>query len=275
MDELPHARVAELPSGARLAYAAYGAAGAPAVLLCRPLGGSMLLWGPFAARLAARLRVIAFDPRGVGRSSDVPPGHSTRSMARDAVALLDVLEVDRAHVFGLSLGGMVATWMAIDSPGRVDRVVLASTPADGFEPSVSGAANAWSLLRCLARPAAKAEACLVRRVLSREFRAAHPARVAELEAIARRAPSKRANLVRLALAAAGHRASPALERITADTLVLTGTLDRLLAGSSRDKLADGLRHATVAVVEHAGHDVTLERPHAVADEVLSFLAGAR
>src|SRR5690242_14422054 len=94
--------LARLPDGARLAYALHGPAGdrRTPLVLCRPLGGSMALWGEFAARLAADVPVIAFDPRGVGRSSDVPAGHTTRAMAADALALLDVLGVARAHVFG-------------------------------------------------------------------------------------------------------------------------------------------------------------------------------
>ena len=123
----------ELADGRRIAFEVSGAhAGAP-VLLLRPLLGSIAAWGPFRAVLASRARVIAFDRSGSGDSSDAPYFLGTRGMAQEAVAVLDQLGVRRAHVFGASLGGMVATWLAIDAPHRVARVCLASTPDTGLD----------------------------------------------------------------------------------------------------------------------------------------------
>ncbi|HEU4537285.1 MAG TPA: alpha/beta hydrolase [Polyangiaceae bacterium] len=240
-------------------------------MLCRPLGGSMALWGPFAERLATRLRVIAFDPRGVGASSDLPPGHSTRAMAADALGLLDALGVGRAHVFGLSLGGMVATWLAIDAPRRVDRLVLASTLPGGTAVSRHGLPRAWSFARCFAQPGPDAEACLLRRILSPEFRLARPERVAELERAVRATPARRQNLLGLALAAARHRPGPALARVESETLLLFGERDPIARSAARKGLVEGLPRSQLATVAGAGHDVSLERPEEVADEVLGFL----
>jgi 3-oxoadipate enol-lactonase len=265
--------VAELGGGARLAYALAGDPAAPPVLLCRPLGGSMALWGAFADRLATRLRVVAFDPRGVGDSSDVPRGHSTRAMAADALGLLDALGVDRAHVFGLSLGGMVATWLAVDAPGRVGRLVLASTLPEGTALSPHGLPRALSLARCLAKRGPDAEACMLRRILSPEFRLSRPERVAELERLVRATPARRQNLLRLGLAAAGHRPGAALGRVECETLLLFGERDPLARSAAREGLAGALPRATLSMVAGAGHDVTLERPEGVADEVLAFVGG--
>jgi pimeloyl-ACP methyl ester carboxylesterase len=134
----------------------------------------MAIWGDFAARLATGGRVIAFDPRGVGLSSDVPLRYSTRDMASDAVALLDGLGVDRAHVFGLSLGGMVAQWIAIDAPRRVDRLILASTLPRALAASPRALLRGAALLRCFARSGAEADVCLAMHILSSRFRAANP-----------------------------------------------------------------------------------------------------
>ncbi|HEX6244901.1 MAG TPA: alpha/beta fold hydrolase, partial [Polyangiales bacterium] len=95
-----------LEDGGHLAYREHG--DGPPILLLRPLGGSTQSWGRFADRLARRLRVISFDPRGAaGGSSRAPLRASTRDMARDARALLDHLGLARVHVYGISLGGMV------------------------------------------------------------------------------------------------------------------------------------------------------------------------
>ena len=80
----------------------------PALLLVPGIPQIASDWFPFADRLAARSHVVVYDNRGSGRS-DAPPGpYSIRQLAADAVAVLDALGIERAHVFGVSLGGMIA-----------------------------------------------------------------------------------------------------------------------------------------------------------------------
>src|SRR5690242_17456187 len=106
-------RFARLPDGGEIAYQVHGREhGDPPVLLIRPLGGSMQLWGAFLTVLSQTLRVVSFDYRGAGQSSADPTWVSTRGLARDSLRVLDHLGIGRAHVFGESLGGMTATWLA-------------------------------------------------------------------------------------------------------------------------------------------------------------------
>jgi 3-oxoadipate enol-lactonase len=84
-------------------------------------------WAPLAERLSGARRVIAFDNRGSGGSTVTPGPYSTASLAADAVALLDHLGIERADVFGMSLGGMIAQELALGWPQRVDRLVLGCT----------------------------------------------------------------------------------------------------------------------------------------------------
>jgi pimeloyl-ACP methyl ester carboxylesterase len=264
--------MARLADGARLAFAIRGRPTEdPPVLLNRPLGGSMALWGEFAARLSASFQIIEFDPRGVGASSDLPLLHSTRAMGRDAIGLLDFLGVPRAHLFGLSLGGMVASWAAIDARARVERLVLASTLSE----SVAVSRRVWSHVSALSRsfllPGAQAEVRLVREILSPEFRREQPARVAEIEETVRQAPTTRRNLALLALAAAVHDADHALRGNDVRTLLLQGELDPIAGRLSQGELLRDLPNATLEVVVHAGHDLSLEAPHELADRVTRFL----
>ena len=107
----------------------------PALLLVPGIPAVSSDWFPFADRLKERFRVVVYDNRGSGRS-DAPPGpYSIPQMARDAVAVLDTLAIERAHVFGVSLGGMIPQELAIGFPERVDRLVLGSTHA-GFKDAV-------------------------------------------------------------------------------------------------------------------------------------------
>jgi 3-oxoadipate enol-lactonase len=261
-----------LRDGGRLSIALQGSG--PPLLLIRPLGGSLVSWGPFAAALATETRVIAFDARGSGCSSAAPLLTTTRRMAADALAVLDALAIERAHVFGLSLGGMVASWLAVDAPTRVDRLVLASTPTRGIEVHPGGWQRGLALARCLLQFPRAAEACLATHVLSNAFRAAHPDEVTRIQARARERPASHCGLLALLGAAALHDFSARAGDIHADTLVLAGECDALLAVGEQRQFAARLPRARFALVPGAGHDVSAEAPTVVVALVLAHLRAA-
>ncbi|HSQ61991.1 MAG TPA: alpha/beta hydrolase [Polyangiaceae bacterium] len=263
---------APLPDGGRLAHEIRGPERAPPILLLRPLGGSLASWGVFADALATRLRVIAFDARGTGQSSAAPLATSTRSMSKDALALLDALGIERAHAYGISLGGMVATWLAIDAPARVARLVLASTLPRGTMLRSGAALRALSVARCLARPPPEAESCLATRVLSREFQRTHPVEVARIRALAARRPASHRALLTLLAAAARHDATARLGDVRADTLLIAGERDRLIAGGSQRRMLARIPRARLEIAPGAGHDVSAEAPEWVAARVLSHVS---
>ena len=260
-----------VPGGGQIAYQTSGHGhGGPPVLLIRPLGGSMALWGPFGAALAETHRIIAFDHRGSGRSSAAPLMTTTAGLARDSLHLLDHPGIDRARVFGISLGGMVATWVSFIAPARVTKLCLAAAPARGLALSRAGLGRGLSLAACLARPSHEIEACLIHRILSRRFREAHPAEVRQIEQRAGEAPTSRAGLVQLALAGALHDARRYLARIHAPTLVLAGGDDALLGTEAPRALAAAITGAELAIIAGSGHDLTLEQPIATAARVAAF-----
>lgn len=250
--------------GGRIAYEITGARhpGTP-LLLIRPLGGSMALWGPFRDHLSATRRVLAFDHR---------PLTTTRSLAHDTLHLLDHLGVARTHVFGISLGGMVATWLAALAPARVHGLVLASTPPWGLSLSHAGLRRGLSLATCLARPRDQIEAKLVHRIISHQFRRDHPGELRRIEALADAVPTSRTALVTLALAGLRHDARAVLPTITAPTLVLVGEHDMLLGMDPPRAVAAAIPGAAFAVIAASGHDLTLERPQTTAARVEEFLA---
>lgn len=261
-----------ISDGGQLSYEVAGRArsGLP-ILLNRPLGGTLQLWGDFLSDLASEHPVIAFDPRGVGGSSELPLLHSTRKMAHDALQLLEHLRIERLCVFGLSLGGMVASWLAIDAPQRVERLVLASTLPEPSALSHRFKRHLWPFASCLARPESEAEVALVHEVLSPHFRRAHPARVRELEAQVRSQPTSKRNLLLLLMAAASHSAESQLRNLPVRTLLLFGELDPLVGKTARKELLRDLPNATLEMFPLTGHDLSLERPHELATSLLRFL----
>ncbi len=261
---------AVLPDGARLSYEVRGT-GAP-LLLLRPLGGSIVSWARFADELAACTRVIMFDSRGTGGSSPAPWRMTTRNMARDALSLLDTLGIERAHVYGISLGGMVASWLAVDAPTRVDQVVLASTLPRGSMVRWASWRRELALARCLIKRPAEAEACMSEQILSAHFRTHHPDAVRRIQDAARVSPASRRALLTLLVAAWTHDVRDRLHEIDARVLILIGEHDPLLTLDSQKNLLRRLRHASYEVLSGAGHDLSAEAPVETAQRVLACLA---
>lgn len=97
------------------------------LLLIMGLGADSRGWTMQMHAFAEKYRVIAFDNRGVGKSSVPPPPYTTERMAGDALAVLDAEEIERAHVLGVSLGGTIAQHLVLAAPNRVRSLVLGST----------------------------------------------------------------------------------------------------------------------------------------------------
>src|ERR1700719_603408 len=115
--------------GAKLYWDEQGS-GEP-LLLIMGLSYPSYMWHRSRPVLAARYRTVALDNRGVGRS-DVPPGiYSIALMASDAAAVMDAAGVESAHVFGVSMGGMIAQEFALQYPNRVRSLILGCTAAGG------------------------------------------------------------------------------------------------------------------------------------------------
>jgi pimeloyl-ACP methyl ester carboxylesterase len=185
-------------------------------------------------------------------------------MARDAVAILDALGIGRAAIYGISLGGMVASWLALDASDRITRLVLASTPLRGRAAEAGDWRRMLKLAACMLQPARAAEACLAMHVLSDHFVATQPDEVERIRARARTRPASHRGLLTLFGAALTHDVSDHLAAVRAETLVIAGSEDTLLPMPERRRVADCLVHSRFVVVPDAGHDVSAEAPDAVA-----------
>ncbi|WP_232668193.1 3-oxoadipate enol-lactonase [Pseudonocardia sp. TRM90224] len=115
--------------GVRITYRFDGAQDLPVLLLSNSIGTDLHMWDGQVPALTEHFRVLRYDARGHG-DSDVPSGpYSLDRLGRDVLELLDALGLQRVHVLGLSLGGIVAQWLGIHAPQRVERLVLSNTAA--------------------------------------------------------------------------------------------------------------------------------------------------
>jgi pimeloyl-ACP methyl ester carboxylesterase len=245
-----------------LCYDAFGDPRQPAVLLVMGLGFQLVHWpDAFCRDLAARgLYVVRFDNRDAGRSTHLPGRrYGLEDMAGDTVGLLDALGIDRAHVVGASLGGMVAQLVAIHHPSRVRSLAsLMSTTGRRGEGRTSLRVMRHMLGR---RPRTEAEAIERRvRVFAAVGSTGFPQDTGEIRratALAfARDPDQRAGRRRqhAAVRAAADR-TEALHRVAAPTVVIHGTADRMCHPSGGIATAAAIPGARLELIDGLGHDL--------------------
>jgi 3-oxoadipate enol-lactonase len=241
----------------------------PPLLLVHGLGYARWGWEPVADRLAERFRVLLFDNRGIGES-EVPPGpYTAAAMAGDAVQVLDEAGVDRAHVVGTSLGGMVAQELALARSERVDRLVLACT--------TPGGGKAFPLpQRTLAlmaeAPSLAPETALRRFVENALADDASEELVGRIYAYRLASPPDPAGWQAQAAAGASFDALDRIGGIAAPTLILHGTDDGVVDSRNAALLAERIPDARVRLFEGRGHLFFWEDPDGFVAAVEEFLA---
>lgn len=251
--------------GVDIHYRIDGPTDAPVLLFSNSLGTSLAMWDAQAAAFSARYRVLRYDTRGHGASS-VPPGpYSIAELGGDVIALLDQIGIARAHVCGLSMGGITAMWLAIHHPQRVDRLVLANTaatigPADGWT------ARAAAVERDGVAPIASA---VVARWLTPAYAQANPAHVARLEAMLSATP--RDGYAANCLAVRDNDLRAQVVAIGAPTLVISGTGDLPTPPADGRFLAAQIAHARFAELP-AAHLSNQELPDQFSRLLMDFLA---
>ena len=283
-------RLCEAGGGITLCYETFGSPANPPLLLIQGLGMQMIGWPEvFCEQLAARgFFVVRFDNRDAGRSTHVrgraptlrqlvlrrikPVHYRLTDMARDAAGLIRALELGPVHVVGISMGGMIAQTLAAEHPELVRSLTSI----------MSNTGNRWK-----GQPALGVMRFLVRQAPEdRDGYIAHMARVFAaigstglpqdtefVRGLAARSYDRdhdRAGSGRQlgAVIASGDRTDE-LRRITAPTLVIHGTADRLVRPSGGMATTSAIRGARLMLIEGMGHDL----PSAAWPELLDAIAG--
>ena len=242
-----------------------GPADAPVVLLAGSLGSSLEMWDPQVAALSARFRVVRYDARGHGRSP-VPPGpYVIDDLVDDAVALLDRLGVERAHVVGLSLGGMTAMRLAAREPDRVDRIALLCTSAKFASP------EPWAERATTVR--AQGTAAIADAVVARWFtdrlREQSPALVERMRDMVASTPAEGYASCCAAIETMDLRAD--LGRISAPVLAIAGADDPATPPEHLAAIVDAVPGARLLVLPQAAHLANVEQSVAVDAALLAHL----
>lgn len=235
----------------------------PALLLIAGQASSMHGWTHVLPELAETHTVIRAEHRGIGGSAIGDPDRlTTRHLAQDAVAVLDAAGIERADVYGHSMGGRIAQWLAVDAPERVGRLVLAATTG-GDARGVRRAPSATAILASGDRDA------LCPLLFSSAFEHEHPDAVDAVFTVVSTPAAQRLHFG----ASSGHDAWDALARITAPTLVVHGTADLVTPPGNAEQLAKSIPAAELHLEVGGLHGLHLEST-AVRARILRFLAAA-
>ena len=257
------------------------------LLLIMGLAADSTAWMFQVPDFSKRYRTIVFDNRGVGRSSKPPGPYTIHLMADDAVALLDTLDIRRAHVLGVSMGGMIAQELAIRHPDRVRGLVLACTyPEPDAEverqrefgiQQFGGTVTASGEMRIdlTALDPLMFFQHLLPRVFNQSFIDSELPRLMQLFAGALQYGFSMEAILGQMAAVMGHRATDRLHQIKAPTLVITGDADLLISPGNSDVLARSIPGAKLVKVPGGSHGFNLETPDVFNRHVLDFLAGVR
>lgn len=233
----------------------------PAVVLSNSLGSTHRMWDAQTAELEQHFTVVRYDTRGHG-ASPVPDGpYTIDDLADDVVALLDRLGIERAHIVGLSLGGMTAMRLAARNPERVARMVLLCTGAQ--LPPAQGWTDRAATVRTQGSEAV-AEA-----VVARWFSPHYTGERAPWEAMV--AATSADGYAGCCEAIAQLDLRQQLSTITAPTLAIAGADDPATPPAKLEEITNAIPDAKLLVVDHAAHLANAEQPGTITPALIAHL----
>jgi aminoacrylate hydrolase len=245
----------------------------PPVLLIQGVGVIGAGWRPQVEGLRDRYTLCTFDNRGIGRSSTRTRPTGIEQMAADALALLDQLGWQRAHVVGHSMGGLIAEQLALDAPSRVASLALLCTPQSGRAAARPGFTVIWTGLRMRVGTRAMRRRAFLEIVMPRSV-----ITTADCEALAaslaplfgRDLADNPSIIMQQVRAMSTHELGPRLAALASiPTLVLSADEDRIAPPAAGRATAERIGRARHLELADSAHGVTIQRAeqiNAILDE---------
>lgn len=256
-------------NGISMYYEVHGE-GEPVVLI-GGLGSQTQSWATQAPLYSANYKVIVFDNRGAGRTDKPDEPYSLEQMAEDTIGLMDALDIERAHVVGKSMGGMIGQWLGIKHPDRVNSLVLGCTAASRDE-------IGNEILR-FGRETAEKQGLKSLWLgalfwgYTREYIENNYAQVRNSIDMIKESPEALAGYIRQNYACKAHDTAKLVGSITAPTLVMYGERDLIVAPRRSRQLAELIPNSKLIEFKDVGHGFWRERQEEVDKCVLEFLSG--
>ena len=240
------------------------------LLLIMGLGATHEWWHRVTPVVSTHFRTILLDNRGVGRS-DIPPGpYDMATMADDAAAVLDAAGVDTAHVYGASMGGMIAQEFALHHPQRVRSLILGCTACGGRQSVVASR----EVLEILSAREGMTRAQATEMMLPYTYDAGTPRERIDEDVAVRLATNVPADgyFAQLQAIRSWRGTYDRLHAIAATTLVIHGETDALVPAENGRILARAIPDARLVMLPNASHIFYTDQWEASSEATLSFLA---
>jgi 3-oxoadipate enol-lactonase len=249
----------------RLHYEVHGPEGAPVLLLSNSLGTSAELWDAQLPAFQRSFRVVRYDTRGHGRSEAPPGPYTLDELGQDALSVLDAVGAERAHVCGISIGGLTALWLGLHAPQRVGRLVAANTSAR------VGTAELWN--ERMRRARSEGLTVLAEEAMARWFTPAFRERRPEVVEGLRRqlAACPVEGYAGCCAALRDADLTGALGGITSPTLIVAGAHDPATPAAAGERLRQIIPGAQLVTLECA-HLSNVEAAPAFTSAVTAFLS---
>jgi len=260
-------------NGIELYYEVHGA-GEP-LLLIMGLGANAANWHAQIPILSREFQLIAFDNRGAGRSEKPADAYSIHQMADDTAALMDQLGIQSAHVFGMSMGGMVAQELVLHYPARVRSLILGGTMAGGPTSIRPEPSTIQAFVTLATMPPLQAIETGLSLLYSDAYIAANKTEMVEraIEFAHLMAPPHA--LQKQVMAVLGFSAHSRLHQVQVPTLLLHGTADKIVPFANSAILLDRIPGARLVEYHGVGHGLLVECAADINREVLAFLRESR
>src|SRR3990167_6129868 len=250
-----------------LFYRLDGPVDAPVLVLSNSLGTDLQMWDAQIPAFAEHFRVLRYDTRGHGQSLVTEGPYSIEQNGRDVLALLDALDIAKAHFCGLSMGGLIGQWLAINAPARIQRLVLCNTAAKIGSPEVWNPRIETVLRDGQAAMLALRDASIAR-WFTPEFAQTQPARVEPVVGMLAATSPQGYAANCAAVRDADFREQVA--SIVAPTLIVCGTADAVTTPEHGRFIQERIRGAEL-VEFHAAHLSNVETGELFTRRVLDFL----
>jgi len=238
------------------------------------LSGNMDSWDPrLIAGLSEKYSTVLFDNRGAGRTDAPKINYTIKMFADDTVRLMDNLKIKKAHIFGISMGGMIAQELTLNYPQKVEKLVLCSTHC-GVSKSVPASPKVLSVLISMTAGAKSED--IIRNMFSiaftEDFIKNNPDYIRSATERAMIAPITSDAFRRQLMATSVWDAYTRLPMIKAPTLVMAGKKDILIPPENAKILADRIPRANLVYFEKSGHSLYPHEPEKMLATLLEFLA---
>jgi 3-oxoadipate enol-lactonase len=258
-------------NGIELYYEVHGE-GEP-LLMIMGLAHNSLSWKKSLPELMKHFQVIIFDNRGSGRSSKPETSYTIEIMAEEAKAVLDAANVDAAHVYGISMGGMIAQRLALMYPGQIKSLILGCTTPGGLQQVQANPEVLMTLLSGASIPTTPLEAAwaIVPILYSEDFIINHKDSIAEHIETMIEIPTPPHGFMQQLQACMNHDTFEELDKITVPVLIIHGDADRLISVENGKLLADRIKGSELHIVPGAGHLYVTEAQETVDEKVIDFI----